>query len=183
MKAFKLYVELSDKKSQILTLLNQADVFAELDDRSKRTEVLGVAERMGTDLNDPAVQVFILNHYAIAFWNFGSTINALQTFLEELEVAGRASREVKLVPLISISEFLANSMGDYDGALRYLEEARKLAKDINDQKSESNILLTICEVYLSMGHFEDAVRIGRDTLTLIRTLKVDKLVSNCISSQ
>jgi tetratricopeptide (TPR) repeat protein len=127
--------------------------------------------------------VFILNHYAIAFWNFGSTINALQTFLEELEVAGRASREVKLVPLISISEFLANSMGDYDGALRYLEEARKLAKDINDQKSESNILLTICEVYLSMGHFEDAVRIGRDTLTLIRTLKVDKLVSNCISSQ
>jgi CHAT domain-containing protein/tetratricopeptide (TPR) repeat protein len=175
MKAFKLYEELSDKKSQILMLLSQADVFAELDDRSKRIELLGAAERMGTDLNDPADQVLILNRYALAWWNFGSTINALETYLEELEVAGRASREVKLLPLIGISELLGTSMGDYDGALRYLEEARNLAKDINDQKSESNILLAICEVYLRMGHFEDVVRIGRDALTLIRTLKVDKV--------
>jgi CHAT domain-containing protein len=175
MEAFKLYKELSDKKSQIFMLLNQADVFAELDDRGKRIELLGMAERMGNELNDPAVQVLILNRYALAFWNFGGTVNALQTYLEELEVAGRASKEVKLLPLIGISELLANAMGDYDGALRYLEEAKKLAHDINDPKSESNILLTICEVYLAKGHFEDAVRVGRDALTLIRTLKVDKV--------
>jgi len=175
-KAFSLYQQLSDKKLQIITLLKLASVFAYLDDQDKRIRVLSLAEQMGADLNDPEVQVFILNDFAEAFRDLGSTVEALEKYLEALEISHQISKKYEIFQLISISDFYMDWVGEYTRALDYLEEALTLSKEIGDRESESNILLGIGKNYLGMGRFEDAVQLSRDALAIIRATKAEKLL-------
>jgi len=175
-KAFSLYQQLPDKKLQIITLLQSASVFAYLDDQDKRIRVLSLAEQMGADLNDPQVHVLILNNLAEAFRHFGSTVEALEKYLEALEISRQISKGSEILQLIIISEFYIDWIDEYTKALHYLEKALTLAKEIGDRESESNILLVIGGTYLKMGRYEDTVRLSRDALAIIRATKAEKLL-------
>ena len=175
-QAFSLYQQLSDRKSQIIMLLKSASVFAYLDDQDKRIRVLSLAEQMGTDLNDPEVQVLILNDLAESFRDYGGIVEAVEKYLEALKISRQISKKNAIFPLISLSDFYMDWMGEYTRALHYLDEALTLAKEIGDRESESNILLGIGKIYLRIGRFEDAVRLCRDALTIIRATKAEKLL-------
>lgn len=175
-KAFSLYQQLSNKKLQIITLLKSASVFAYLGDYDKRIRVLDFALKVGTDLNDPEVQALILNDLAEAFRDLGSTVEALEKYLEALEISQQISKQYEIFQLISISDFYMDWIDEYTKALHYLEKALTLAKEIGDRESESNILLGIGKTYLRMGRFGDAVRLSRDVLTIIRATKAEKLL-------
>lgn len=176
MKASELYYQLSNKKSLIVTLLNQASVLAYLDDQDKRIELLTVAEQIAADLNDPEVQVLILNDFAEVFRDLGSTVEAFEKYLEAVKVSQQINKKSQIFSLISISDFCMDWMGEYNRALDYLNEALILAKEIGDRESESNILLGIGKTYLRIGRFEDAVRLSHDALAIIRSTKAEKLM-------
>lgn len=180
-QAFNLYQQLSDKKLQIITLLKSASVFAYLDDQDKRIRVLSLAEQIGADLNDPEVQVLILNDLAEVFRDLGSTVEALEKYLEALEISRKISKKNEIFQLISISDFCMDWMDEYNRALDYLNEALTLAKEIGDRESESNILLGIGRTYLKMGRSEDVVRLSRDALAIIRATKAEKLLSETLA--
>ena len=175
-QALSLYQQLSDKKLQIITLLKSASVFASLDDQDKRIRVLDFAWKVATDLDYPEVQVLILNDLAEAFRDFGNTVDALEKYLEALEISRRISKKNQIFSLITISDFYIDWMGDYPRALHHLNEALTLAKEIGDRESESNIILGIGKIYLRVGRFEDAVRLCRDALKIIRATKAEKLL-------
>jgi CHAT domain-containing protein/tetratricopeptide (TPR) repeat protein len=175
MQAFKLYEQLSNKKLQIITLLNQASVFAYLDDQDRRIQILAIAEQIGADLNDPEAQVLILNDFAEAFRDLGGTVEAFEAHLEALRVSRQISKKNQIFPLISISDFYRDWIGEYTRALNYLNEALTLAKEIGDRESENNILLGIARTYLKMGRSEDAARLCREALMIIRDTKAEKL--------
>ena len=159
-----------------ITLLKLASVFAYLDDQDKRIRVLSLAEQIRADLNDPEVQVLILTDLAEAFRDLGSIVEALEKYLEALKVSRQIGKKNQIFPLISISDFYIDWVGEYTRALHYLDEALILAKEIGDRESESNILLGIGKIYLRTGRFEDAVRLCRDALTIIRATKAEKLL-------
>jgi CHAT domain-containing protein/tetratricopeptide (TPR) repeat protein len=175
-QSFNLYEQLSNKKLQIITLLKSAAVFAYLDDNEKRIRVLDFAEKLQADLNNPSVQALILNEYAEAFRDLGSTVEALEKHLEALEISRQISKKNEIFSLISISDFYMDWVGEYTRALYYLEKALTLAKEIGDRESESNILLGISKIYLRLGRFDDAVQLSRDALTIIRATKGEKLL-------
>lgn len=174
--ALTLHKELSDRKSEVVTLLKIADTFANLKDYENRIGALILAEQLGTKLNDQHLQALILVYFAEAFRDFGDTVEALQKYLEAIETSHQASKENEIFPLIAISEFYMDWMDEYTKALHYLEKALTLAKEIGDRESEGNILLGIGRAYLKMGRSEDAVRLSRDALMIIRATKAEKLL-------
>jgi CHAT domain-containing protein len=172
-KVFSLYEELSDKKSQIRILLENASVHAKLGDNNSRLFSLDLAQKMAVNQTDPNLQASLLNAYAAAYEDYGDKIEALQYYLGALELSKKAGKRAQMLRLPIIGEFYRR-MGEHIKALEYFEKALSLAKEIGDRVSEGCTLVHIGGIHISMGKFEEVIRISREALGILRATKTEK---------
>jgi CHAT domain-containing protein len=172
-KAFNLFEELSDKKSQIRILLENASVHAKLGDNNSRLFSLDLAKKMAVNVTDPNLHATISNAYAAAYEDFGDKIEALQWYLKGLELSKQAGKSSEVLRLPIIGEFYRR-MGEHNKALEYFKKALSLAKEIGDRVSEGCTLVHIGGIHISTGKFEEAIRISREALGILRAIKAEK---------
>jgi tetratricopeptide (TPR) repeat protein len=66
---------------------------------------------------------------------------------------------------------VATAESDFRGALAYLEEARATTADLDDRR-RATILYTLASTYRELGDLEAAIRIGTESLMLMRAAEI-----------
>jgi CHAT domain-containing protein/Tfp pilus assembly protein PilF len=173
-KVYYIYNQLSDKKGIILTLIELAQIFAKLNDYESRIEALFWAERLGSEIDDPSIKITILNQTAVLYTELGNIVEALQRYIESIEISKSMNRQVQYIQLGLLGHFYTQ-IGEYTKAMQYFEEAIRIAKEINDQIGIVSTQTSISYCYLSMNKYDDAIQSAHDSIKILRGIKKDMI--------
>lgn len=166
-KVFSIYDKLGDRKGKILTLIEMAQIYGELNDYKERINFLSFAETLGTEIDDPFINLMILTHTARFFADVGNKVEALQRHLEALKISRLVSKQAEREQSLQVGHFYGN-IGEYVKALPYFEEGLKIAKEIGDQTGIARSLIFIAGCYQSMNRPDDAIRSAREAIEIIK---------------
>ena len=169
-KVFILYKELSNIKGQIHALLEMATIYANLKDYENWIMALTIAERLGGNLNDPNIQLMVLNQNAEFYRKIGNMVEALQRYQEALKLSQLISKSTEEKELGLVGWFYLD-IGEYTKALECFEKGLKLAKEIGEPMWMKAHLLGMGHTYLTMQQYENALRVSREALDIARKLK------------
>ncbi len=169
-KVFNLHKELSDTKGEINALLSMGLIYSKLRDYENWNTLLTFAEQLGKNLNDPIIQLLIIDQSASFYMDIGNNVEALERFLEALKIAHSISKPVESEELAIVGGFYLN-MGEYERALNCFEKGLKLAREIHNQIAQKNLLIMMGHTYLAIKKYDEVLRVSREALEIVRSLK------------
>jgi CHAT domain-containing protein/tetratricopeptide (TPR) repeat protein len=169
-KLLGLYSELFETKGEILTLLNMANVYANLKDYENWVTALTIAERRELNLGDPKIRLAILENSARFFKEFGNMVDALETYQEGLRISQLVDKPTACFWLGAVGHFYLE-IGEYTKALDCFERGFNLAKEIGDSISMRHHLHGMGFAFFKRQEYDDALRVSREALKIARTLK------------
>jgi len=169
-RVFGLSRELSNTKGEIHALLNMANIYANLKDYENWNAALTLAEQRALNLDDPNIQLMILEQSARFFREFGNVVEALQRYQEGLKISQLVGKPTACFWLGAVGHFYLD-MGEYAKALDCFERGLKLAKEIGDSISIRHHLLGMGHVFIMREEYYDALRASHETLEIARKLK------------
>jgi CHAT domain-containing protein len=169
-EVLSIYDRLSDKKGKVLTILELARVYAELNDFQNRVTALYAAEKIAAEIEDPFIKLMVLNPTAAFFDEVGDKVEALQRYMESIEVSRLISKQSEAVQLGLVGLFYGR-LGEHAKALQYLEEELKIDKEVEDQIAIASCLSLIGFCNISMGKYDAAIGSAREAIQIIRSMK------------
>lgn len=169
-KVFILYKELSNIKGQTHALLEMATIYANLKDYENWIMALTIAEHLGANLNDPNIQLMVLNQNAEVYRKIGKMVDALQKYMEGLRISQLISKPAESGQLTLLGWFYLD-MNEYARALDCFEKGFKLARDTGESIWMSHHLLGMGHTFLLMQKYDDAIKASREVLEITRALK------------
>ena len=164
---FSIDDKLGNKKGKILTLIEMAQIYSNLNDYKNRIDLLSFAETLGAEIDDPSIKLMILTHTAVLFRDAGEKVEALQRLLEALKISRLVNKQAEMNQSGLVGHFY-QSIGEYGKALKYFEEVLKIGKEIGDQIGIARCLNSIGFCYLFMNRYNDAIRSAREVIEIIK---------------
>jgi len=169
-KVAGLYKELSETKGEILALLEMTAIFANLKDYENWNAALTLAEQRALNLEDPNIQLMILNANAEYFRESGNAVDALQRYQEALRISQLVGKPIQCLQLVLVGSFYLQ-INEYAKALDCFERGFKLAKEIGDPNWMRNSLLGMGQTFFRRKEYDDGLRVSREALEIARTSK------------
>ncbi|MEW6668705.1 MAG: tetratricopeptide repeat protein, partial [Thermodesulfobacteriota bacterium] len=124
-----------------------------------------VQEIVGRD--EPPAPWWALNRYGMCQHSLGFYEEALEAHLKSLETCP-GSKE-RGTTLNNISQ-IYDARGDYDTALKYLEQSLKIRREIGDKAGEGATLNNISQIYKARGDYDTALKYLEQSLKIRREI-------------
>jgi tetratricopeptide (TPR) repeat protein len=119
------------------------------------------------DRSSPAPPWWALNLYGLCQLVLGSPDNALAAFERARPLA--PTRKDHGTTLNNISQ-IYRARGDYDTALKYLEESLEILREIGDRAGEGGALNNISQIYRARGDYDTALKYLEESLEILREI-------------
>ena len=119
------------------------------------------------DRDIPPAPWWALNRYGMCQLTLGFPAGALTAFEQALPLA--PNEEEKGTTLNNLSQ-IYGARGDYDTALRYLEQSLQIRRDIGDKAGEGTTLNNLSQIYKTRGDYDTALRYLEQSLAIYRDI-------------
>ncbi|KAF5417184.1 MAG: Photosystem I assembly protein Ycf3 [Candidatus Methanogaster sp.] len=117
--------------------------------------------------SSPEPPWWALNRYGMCQMVLGSPDNALSAFKRATPLAPTRKDEGAI--LNNISQ-IYRARGDYDTALKYLEESLEIYREIGDKAGEGTTLNNISQIYDARGDYDTALKYLEESLEIYREI-------------
>lgn len=158
------------KESRIFTYLAMAKVFKEVGNYNKSGQLLEQALTFNEPLQNPNVQVLILNELGLVNASTGKMEEALKKFAQVLDFKNEIkNNKVEAEALFNIAH-LFSAQGNYIRSLEHHKRALRIRRAIGDKRNESLSLNDVGELYRLMKNDTKALANHEVALTIRQSL-------------
>lgn len=181
--AEKIFLEIGDKKTAAHSLANAGSVYISQGDTIKALEVYLLSAKTLEELNDHEALPTVYNQIAGIYQDKRNKPLAIEYYEKAMSKISATSRSEKANTLNNLGDLFCSS-GNYEQALSYFIESRKIAEEIGDISAEAISLGNIgrMNLILSKGkknsYYQAALQCAEKSLSTGLKLGYPDIIKN-----
>jgi tetratricopeptide (TPR) repeat protein len=176
-RAMELSKGIGDDDDYTTAVINMAGVHSELGDFDNSEKYYAQAETLARKLDDPSKLARLYNNWGdlrMRQWRYADSIPILEKGLEPVKRSGNTA--IRAVIYANIGESLVHT-GDSVKGMPYLEKARAIFERVGDALFTSRMVMVGGVVHRNAGEWDQARRMGLDSITMVEPLKMPLAVA------
>jgi len=156
-EALQLARELNDRQAEARILISLGTAYSWSDQPERGSEYLALALPLCQELDDKTSEVNLLNQMALQLERQGDYYRVLKEYQEKrLRISRKIGyRAGEVSALIACGQIQGIYLGDHEGGITLLEEARRNVQGYHDEMAAT---LRIIHIKISQGEFQTALQ-------------------------
>lgn len=143
-------------------------------------ETVRLGMRSADRLQDRVAQAVLHNHLSVAYSRLGRNDDAVRELHSGLRLAEDLGEDALRISILGNLASTLREAKDYTAALAHAERAVVLARDSGLVYYEAGTLDVLCELYVELGQFAEALRVGGLGRQAARECRNDMLEANIL---
>ncbi|MEY9910082.1 DNA-binding SARP family transcriptional activator/Tfp pilus assembly protein PilF [Catenulispora sp. MAP12-49] len=143
-------------------------------------EIVQLGLRSADLLQDRLAQAVLHNHLSVAYSRLGQNDAAVRELRSALALAENLDRDGLRISILGNLASTLREAKDYAAALPYAEQAAALARGNGLPYYEAGTADVLCELYVELGEFAQALRVGEPGRQAARASKTPMLEANIL---
>jgi DNA-binding SARP family transcriptional activator/tetratricopeptide (TPR) repeat protein len=143
-------------------------------------EIVQLGLRSADLLQDRLAQAVLHNHLSVAYSRLGQNDAAVRELRSALALAENLDRDGLRISVLGNLASTLREAKDYAAALPYAEQAAALARGNGLPYYEAGTADVLCELYVELGEFAQALRVGEPGRHAARASKTPMLEANIL---
>lgn len=170
-KVIELSHEIQDQETERTALICLSAIYYQLGRYKDAQDAYIRGTSHNPDSEDGFVTSEYLSHQVVLDMEQGEIENAITNGNRELEAARTKDHQGRIAKALGNLGLLYSTQGQYTKALKLLQEAIEITKQIGDKPGQSASLSILGTIYQELGEFDEALSFYEEALTIVQQLE------------